>query len=79
MILYSFINLPHHFTYDNVINFFYLESNQFSRLYKQSLFWVLVSENEEFNSNEKTAFYTKDKIIRNFKIIEMNNKFKNGR
>lgn len=50
MILYSFINLPQHFTYDNVIQFFSLEPNQFSRLYKQSLFWVLVSENEDFNS-----------------------------
>ena len=50
MILYSFINLPHQFLYDDIIKFFSLESNQFSRLYKQSLFWVLVSENEEFNS-----------------------------
>ena len=40
---------------------------------------IYYPKNEEFNSNEKTAFYTKDKIIRNFKIIEMNNKFKNGK
>ena len=58
MIFYSFINMSHQFNQENVITFLQLKPGDYSRLYKQSLFWVLVSENEEFNGKFEKFYKT---------------------
>ena len=50
-VLYTFINSPFSYTLQNVVEFLQLKASDYSRLYKQSLFWVLVSSNDAFNAS----------------------------
>lgn len=50
--------MSHQFNQENVITFLQLKPGDYSRLYKQSLFWVLVSENEEFNGKFEKFYKT---------------------
>jgi len=56
LMLYSFVNLPSNFNENEVKEFLNLKDGDYIRLYKQSLFWILVSENEEFNENFEKYF-----------------------
>ena len=58
LMLYSFINLPHQFNQENVKTFLQLKDGEYSRLYKQSLFWIVASENETFNANFEKFYKT---------------------
>jgi len=49
LIYYRFINIPPDYNIDSVKVFLSLKDNDFLRLYKSSLFWILISINQEFN------------------------------
>ena len=62
-VLYTFINIPFSYTVQNVMEFLQLKTTDYSRLYKQSLFWVLVSTNDAFNASF-------DKVYKTLKVEE---------
>jgi hypothetical protein len=60
LMVYSLINLPNKMTKNDVMTLFDIKEGDITRIYKQSLFWILASQNEEFNSKfEKTLKTTK--------------------
>lgn len=48
---YSFVNIPFMYNEAKVIELLKLKPEDYSRLYKQSLFWILISENSSFIEN----------------------------
>jgi hypothetical protein len=57
-VMYTFINIPFSYTLQNVVEFLRLKTTDYSRLYKQSLFWVLVSANDAFNASFDKVYKT---------------------
>ena len=57
-VMYTFINIPFSYTLQNVVEFLQLKATDYSRLYKQSLFWVLVSANDAFNASFDKVYKT---------------------
>ena len=55
LIYYQFINIPPEYNSERVKLLLDLKDDDFLRLYKSSIFWVLISDKEEFNEKfEKT-------------------------
>ena len=50
MIYYQLVNIPIDYDLDKVKSLLGLKDEDYLRLYKSSIFWVLISENEEFNN-----------------------------
>ena len=50
MVYYQFVNIPMEFNTERVKMLLGLNEADFSRLYRSSIFWVLISEKEEFNN-----------------------------
>ena len=48
---YSFINIPFNYTEKDVKTLLKIKEGEYSRLYKQSIFWKLISEVTNFNEN----------------------------
>ena len=51
LVYYQFINIPPEYNEERVKIFLELKEEDISRLYKSSIFWVLISEKEDFNKN----------------------------
>ena len=51
LIYYQFINIPPEYNEERVKLLLELKDDDFLRLYKSSIFWVLISDNEKFNDN----------------------------
>ena len=49
LVYYQFINIPPEYNEERVKIFLDLKDEDISRLYKSSIFWVLISEKDEFN------------------------------
>ena len=49
MIYYQFVNIPTEYNSERVKLLLGINEEDYSRLYKSSIFWVLISEKEEFN------------------------------
>jgi hypothetical protein len=49
LVYYQFINIPPEYNEERVKIFLDIKDEDISRLYKSSIFWVLISEKEEFN------------------------------
>jgi hypothetical protein len=47
-VVYNFINVPNKMNREKICQLFDIKEGQIQRLYKQSLYWVMVTENEEF-------------------------------
>ena len=50
LVYYQFINIPPEYNDERVKLLLDLKDDDFLRLYKSSIFWVLISDNEEFNN-----------------------------
>ena len=50
MIYYQFVNIPIDYNNERVKMLLGINEGDYSRLYKSSIFWVLISENDEFNN-----------------------------
>lgn len=48
--LYHLLNVPNKMSKDQLCEMLGVKEGDFKRLYKQSIYWVMVSENPEFNS-----------------------------
>jgi hypothetical protein len=68
MVYYQFINIPTDFNSERVKLLLGLNDEDYIRLYKSSIFWVLIIENEEFNkkfeATLKDIFIDKDKKLK---------------
>ena len=49
MVYYQFVNIPTEYNSERVKLLLGINEEDYSRLYKSSIFWVLISEKEEFN------------------------------
>ena len=49
MVYYQFVNIPTEFNSERVKLLLGINEEDYSRLYKSSIFWVLISEKEDFN------------------------------
>jgi hypothetical protein len=49
--IYNFINIPNKMNKDQLTDLLDIKQGDIERLYKQSLYWIVVSENSEFNLN----------------------------
>ena len=49
MVYYQFVNIPTEYNSEKVKLLLGINEEDYSRLYKSSIFWVLISEKEEFN------------------------------
>ena len=49
LVYYQFINIPPEYNDERVKIFLDLKEEDITRLYKSSIFWVLISEKEDFN------------------------------
>ena len=58
LMLYSFVNIPSNFNEKDVKDFLQLKEGDYIRLYKQSLFWIIVSQKQEFNEKFEKYFKT---------------------
>lgn len=68
MVYYQFINIPTDFNSERLKLLLGLNDEDYIRLYKSSIFWVLIIENEEFNkkfeATLKDIFIDKDKKLK---------------
>ena len=68
MVYYQFINIPTDFNSERVKLLLGLNDEDYIRLYKSSIFWVLIIENEEYNkkfeATLKDIFIDKDKKLK---------------
>ena len=55
MVYYQFVNIPTEFNSEKVKMLLGINETDYSRLYKSSIFWVLISEKEEFNIKFETV------------------------
>ena len=69
LIYYQFINIPPEFNDERVKLLLDLKDDDFLRLYKSSIFWVLMSDKEEFNSKF-------EKVLNNIKVDKEEKKLK---
>jgi hypothetical protein len=63
--IYNLLNIPNKMTKDGLTELLQLKQGDFTRVYKQSLYWILVSENVEFN-------LTAEKNLKSLKIDDAN-------
>ena len=49
LVYYQFVNIPSEFNGERVKTLLGINEEDYSRLYKSSIFWILISEKEEFN------------------------------
>jgi hypothetical protein len=59
--VFNFINVPNKVSREELLKALELQDSEVKRLYKQSLYWVLVSENPETNAKL-------EKLLKNFKL-----------
>jgi len=69
LVYYQFINIPPEYNDERVKLFLSIKDEEILRLYKSSIFWVLISENEEFNN-------TFQKTLGNFTVDKEGKKLK---
>ncbi len=68
MVLYNFINVPNKMNKQQLSELLEIKDGDIKRLYKQSLYWVMISENKDFNENFEQK-------LRTIKFEESNLKF----
>ena len=68
MVYYQFVNIPTDYNMERVKLLLGLNDEDYLRLYRSSIFWVLISEKEEFNKKFENAlkdiFVDKEKKLK---------------